>query len=181
MRYLIISDIHGVPTYLEQILTLFKEKHYDYLIILGDILYHGPRNAVPSSYNPSQVVELLNPFSKRIIACRGNCEAEVDQMLLAFPCLSDYHLISDGKFRFFATHGHLYTPEQFPLELGTNGIYLYGHTHLYELYQKEHLIVCNPGSLSIPKQNRPRTYASYEENSLNIMDLDGNCLVHLEL
>lgn len=181
MRYFIISDIHGSPVYLKKALTLFKEGNYDYLIILGDILYHGPRNKIPEGYDPQEVVNLLNPLSRQIIACRGNCEAEVDQMLLTFPCLGDYNLIVEGDVSLFATHGHKYTSENFPIGPGKQCVFLSGHTHLWLLEQKEHLILCNPGSITLPKENRPHTYATYENRTLSILDFEGHVLSRLTL
>lgn len=179
MRYFIISDIHGSPVYLKKALDIFKKEQYDYLIILGDILYHGPRNQIPEGYNPQEVVSLLNPLSHQIIACRGNCEAEVDQMLLTFPCLGDYSLIVDENISLFATHGHKYTADAFPMGPGEKCVFLSGHTHLWRLEEKENLIICNPGSITLPKENRPHTYATYENRKLCIMDFDGNTLSDL--
>ena len=180
MRYLILSDIHGSEACLKPILTLFEEKKFDFLIILGDILYHGPRNPLPEGHNPQGVVKLLNAYSDRIIACRGNCDAEVDQMLLAFPCLGDYSLIVDEGIKLFATHGHLYTPDHFPKTAGKQ-IFLYGHTHLWELRQEEDVFICNPGSISLPKENRPATYGTYENGTLNVYDLNHNLLSSLSI
>ncbi|MBQ1275190.1 MAG: phosphodiesterase [Cellulosilyticum sp.] len=180
MRYFIISDIHGSAFYLAKALEQFKSGSYDYLVILGDILYHGPRNTIPEGYNPSEVVALLNPMANQIIACRGNCEAEVDQMLLSFPCLSDYSLIVDGKVSFFATHGHLYTSEHFPKSPGKS-IFLSGHTHLWLLEKQGDIIACNPGSITFPKEGRPHTYATYEDGILSIKDLEGKVLSSLEV
>lgn len=180
MRYFIISDIHGSSLCLKEALKHFKAGAYDYLVILGDILYHGPRNPLPEGYNPQEVVSLLNPIASQIIACRGNCEAEVDQMLLGFPCLGDYSLIVDGHVSLFATHGHLYTAETFPKAPGRS-VFLSGHTHLWRLEQKGELTICNPGSITLPKENRPRTYATYEDGKLFIKDFESNILAHLEV
>ena len=180
MRYFIISDIHGSSFYLNKALELFKSGEYDYLVILGDILYHGPRNHIPEGYNPQEVVSLLNPLSQQIIACRGNCEAEVDQMLLSFPCLSDYALIVDGDTSLFATHGHLFTADKFPKGPGKS-IFLSGHTHLWLLEKQGDIVVCNPGSITLPKENRPHTYATYENGLLTIKDFEGQTLKSLEV
>jgi putative phosphoesterase len=170
MKYMIISDIHGSETYLQDVLHLFEEKHCDFLILLGDILYHGPRNPLPIGHNPQGVVKLLNDYAPKIIACRGNCDAEVDQMLLKFPCLSDYTLIVDEGIRIFATHGHIYNAENFP-KSDTKNIFLYGHTHLWELTMQGDTLICNPGSISLPKEERPATYAIYEKNTLAVYTL----------
>lgn len=175
MRYMILSDIHGSETYLKKALTIFETQGFDFLILLGDILYHGPRNPLPEGHNPQGVVKLLNPYAAQIIACRGNCDAEVDQMLLDFPCLGDYSLIVDEGIRLFATHGHKYTADHFPKAPGKQ-IFLYGHTHLWELTHQGDVLVCNPGSIALPKENRPHTYATYENSTLCIYDLEGNCL-----
>lgn len=180
MRYLIISDIHGCPTNLEHILSVFEKDAFDYLVILGDILYHGPRNPIPEGYNPQKVVSLLNPYKDRIIACRGNCEAEVDQMLLDFPCLNDYSLFVEGTTTFFSTHGHLYTADNFPLASTVN-VFLSGHTHLWVLEKKEHLTICNPGSITLPKENRPATYATYEDGKLSIIDFNQEVIKQISI
>lgn len=180
MRYLILSDIHGSEACLRPMLTLFEEKKFDFLILLGDILYHGPRNPLPEGHNPQGVVKLLNAYSDRTIACRGNCDAEVDQMLLEFPCLSDYSLIVDEGIKLFATHGHLYTPNHFPKTAGKQ-IFLYGHTHLWELRKEEDLFICNPGSISLPKENRPATYGTYENGILSIYDFNHTLLSSLSI
>ena len=163
MRYMIISDIHGSSLFLEKALDIFKKESYDFLIILGDILYHGPRNPIPEGHNPQAVVKLLNDISDKIIACRGNCEAEVDQMLLNFPCMSDYSQVINDDVRLFATHGHLYSADNFP-KSAHKQIFLYGH---------------NPGSITPPKENRPHTYAIYENDTLTVYDLNQSPLASI--
>ena len=149
MKYFICSDIHGSESALKITLDAFRESKSDMLVILGDILYHGPRNPLPEGHNPKGVVSLLNPFAKKIIACRGNCDAEVDQMLLEFPVLGDYALIVDNGTRIFCTHGHIYNPEKMP-PLAPNDLFLFGHTHVQELYRSPSgIVVCNPGSISL--------------------------------
>ncbi|MEG1277265.1 MAG: phosphodiesterase [Cellulosilyticaceae bacterium] len=175
MKYMIISDIHGSELYTEQALKAFEEKSCDQLIILGDILYHGPRNPLPEGHNPQGVVALLNPYASKIIAARGNCEAEVDQMLLDFPCLSDYALIVDEGVRIFATHGHIYSEDNLP-KLQNRDVFLYGHTHLWVTKEKDGILICNPGSISLPKENRPATYAIYENRHITIYTLEGKVI-----
>ncbi len=172
---MILSDIHGSETRLQQALTHFEKGSFDFLILLGDILYHGPRNPLPEGHNPAGVVALLNPHAHHILACRGNCEAEVDQMLLNFPCLSDYTWIVDEGTRIFATHGHLYHPQNLPSLEGT-GLFLYGHTHLWEIRKEKGLCLCNPGSISLPKEGRPATYGVYEGHRISIYTLEGELL-----
>lgn len=181
MKYMIISDIHGSETHLHHMLDLFEKQQCDFLIILGDILYHGPRNPLPEGHNPQGVVKLLNHYASKIIACRGNCDAEVDQMLLNFPCLSDYSIIIDEGTRLFATHGHIYHPENLPPLAEGKNIFLYGHTHLWELKTQGDTLICNPGSISLPKQDRPPTYAMYEKAKLSIFTNKQELLISYDL
>ncbi|MGL6174045.1 MAG: phosphodiesterase [Cellulosilyticaceae bacterium] len=175
MKYMIISDIHGSKSFTEHVLNVFEHEHCDKLIILGDILYHGPRNPLPIGHDPQGVVSLLNAYASQIIAVRGNCEAEVDQMLLDFPCLSDYALIVDNGTTLFATHGHIYSETNLP-KLHAGDFFFYGHTHLWVSKVQDGLNICNPGSISLPKENRPATYAIYENNKVHIYTLDGQLL-----
>ncbi|OON99445.1 MAG: YfcE family phosphodiesterase [Epulopiscium sp. Nele67-Bin004] len=171
MKYLIISDIHGSLSCTNDALTAFNEHQCDYIIVLGDILYHGPRNPLPIDHDPKGVADALNEYASKIICVGGNCEAPVDQMMLNFPCLSEYSLIVDDGVRIFATHGHIYNPENLP-KLDGIDIFLYGHTHLYEIENHNDTIICNPGSITLPKQERPRTYAVYENRTLTIYDFE---------
>ncbi len=163
LKYLIISDIHGSLSCTLEALEAFHRHQCDYIIILGDILYHGPRNPLPIDHNPQGVANSLNEHSNQIICVAGNCEAPVDQVMLNFPCLCDSSLIVDNGTRIFATHGHIYNPDNLPTIDGID-IFLYGHTHLYELsrHNTNNIIICNPGSITLPKQNRPRSYVSLD-------------------
>ena len=172
MKYMILSDIHGSSERLEIALDAFKSHQCDHLILLGDILYHGPRNPLPPGHNPQKVVALLNQHASHITAARGNCEAEVDQMLLNFPCLADYAQILDEGVYLFATHGHVYSEEKLP-PLPKGSIFFYGHTHLWVLKEQDGLTICNPGSIALPKEGRPATYALYEKGKLSIYTLEG--------
>lgn len=176
MKYLIFSDIHGSATRTQEIVDIFQKEMCDRMIILGDVLYHGPRNPLPEGHNPKEVVTLLNAHKDKIICVRGNCEAEVDQMVLEFPCLGEYTIVVDEGVRLFATHGHHYNPEHLP-SLTKGDIFLYGHTHLWEVREREGIVICNPGSISLPKEGRPATYAIYEKGSLSVYTLSGECLV----
>lgn len=171
MRTMIISDLHGSEQTTRQALKYFGELNCDRLLILGDILYHGPRNPIPQGHNPQGVVELLNPLKDKIIAVRGNCEAEVDQMLLEFPCMADYALIEEEGIRIFATHGHLYNPGKLPF-LPTGALFLYGHTHLWEVCREKGITICNPGSITLPKQGREATFAIYEAGIISVHRLE---------
>lgn len=175
MKYLIFSDIHGSSSCTKRMLEIFEEKNCDLMLILGDVLYHGPRNPLPEGHNPKEVVELLNTYKNKIVCVGGNCDATVDQMVLNFPCLAEYTIIMDQGIKLFATHGHHYSPEQLPV-LNQGDVFLYGHTHLWEIEEKEGVIQCNPGSISLPKEGRPATYALYESRKLEVYTLDGECL-----
>ena len=150
MKFLIASDIHGSAFWCGRLMDVLKKEQPDKLILLGDILYHGPRNDLPKDYAPKQVIEMLTEVKEKILCVRGNCEAEVDQMVLPFPCMSDFsQLMMDGK-TFFLTHGHLWDPDKLPC-LPEGSIFLYGHTHV-KLDKEVRGIRClNPGSISIPK------------------------------
>ena len=170
MKYLIISDIHGNVNSIRKIAKIYSKGDFDGMIILGDILYHGPRNPVTNGYNPKEVAEILNEFKDEITAVRGNCEAEVDQAMLKFPCMSDYAIINDNGRTIFATHGHIWNPEKLP-NLPNNSYFLYGHTHLYKLENIDNITICNPGSITLPKENRKPTFAVYNNGEIEITEL----------
>ena len=181
MRYLIISDIHGSITALEAVLPYFDRLSCDYIISLGDILYHGPRNPLPEGHNPKAVAERLNEYASRIIAVRGNCDCEVDQMVLQFPCLPDYMPVFDNGVTLFLSHGHLYSPRFMPPLHGVS-LFLYGHTHLWELTRHDSGVwMCNPGSIALPKEGRPATFAVYDNGVVMIYTLDGKVLQSVDV
>ncbi len=171
MKIMFISDIHGMATTLQQAITHADDLKIDRLIILGDILYHGPRNGVPDLYDPQQVVEVLNARKEQILAVRGNCDAEVDQMLLHFPIMADYsELIVDDR-RFFLTHGHLWNENHLP-DIPAGSVLAHGHTHIAQLKGLTNgITVFNPGSISLPKNMMTRTFGFYDGKSLSIRDL----------
>ncbi len=170
MKYLIISDIHGCALSTKKVIDYFNDNEFDKIILLGDILYHGPRNEIPKGYNPKEVIALLNPIKDKIIAVRGNCDAEVDQMVLEFPCRSDYAIIQNEGRTIFATHGHMWNPDKMPaLEKGS--VFLYGHTHLFEKREENGILICNPGSITLPKENRPATFATLINDEIEIVEL----------
>lgn len=176
MKYLIFSDIHGSYTAAQTMIDLFVKESYDLMIILGDILYHGPRNPLPEGHNPKEVATLLNAYKDKIICVGGNCDAQVDQMVLTFPCLGDYTMVVDEGVRMFATHGHNYTPDNLSI-LATGDVFLYGHTHLWELEQRDGCVICNPGSISLPKEGLPATYATYDKGIVQVCTIKG---IHLK-
>lgn len=171
MKYLICSDIHGSAGACAHIKNVFESSSFDYLILLGDILYHGPRNPLPESHEPKKVVEILNSIACKIIACRGNCDCEVDQFLLQFPIMQDYSFITDNGTKIFATHGHIYNAQTLPFLQGID-ILLYGHTHIQELRKGNNLTICNPGSISLPKNSSKAGYATYCDKILTLFDMN---------
>ncbi len=172
MKYMIASDIHGSAYYCEKMLTRFKEEQADRLILLGDLLYHGPRNDLPEGYAPKKVIDLLNAYKDVIICVRGNCEAEVDQMVLDFPVMAESCMISEGKMLIMATHGHIYNLEN-PPKLQKGDILLHGHTHVPANVETETFRYLNPGSISIPKEGSAHSYMILENGTFMWKDLDG--------
>ena len=180
MKYLLISDIHGSLPCLERALAFYQEQHCDLLCILGDIINYGPRNGLPDGLDPKGIVERLNPLADRIVAIRGNCDSEVDQMLLDFPILSDYALLVEGGQRIFLTHGHVYGEQNLP-RAGFD-VFIYGHTHLWKLERDEQgRVICNTGSPTFPKQQRPATFCTLENGNLSVRLLDGTILKTIAL
>jgi putative phosphoesterase len=162
-----ISDIHGSAVAARKALERYGEADAGFLLVLGDILYHGPRNDLPGGHDPRGVAELLNRYCRSIIAVRGNCDAEVDQLLLNFPCMSDYALIVDEGRLLFLTHGHVYTEGELPYTLPAGSVICSGHTHIKRLEKKAGIVYCNPGSVSLPKaanksEKAAPTFAVYE-------------------
>ncbi|MEY8437809.1 phosphodiesterase [Atopobiaceae bacterium 24-176] len=162
MKYLIASDIHGSAFWCERLMERIEAEQPDKVLILGDVLYHGPRNALPAGYDPKAVIAMLNPLASKIMAVRGNCEAEVDQMVLDFPCMADYAELMDENGRtLWLTHGHLWNPEKLPT-LPAGSAFLYGHTHVKVLEETvDGITVFNPGSGSIPKDGS-HSFGIYE-------------------
>ena len=176
MKLLICSDIHGDYDCLTELLEIFDKEKADKLVILGDILYHGPRNDLPAGYAPKKVISLLSEIKEKIISVRGNCDTEVDQMVLPFPILSDYSYIFIDGLTFIATHGHKFSPDS-PPPLASGDIMLGGHTHVLKIIPfGEQNTYVNPGSISIPKENNPRSYAIYENRKISIRDMSGNVI-----
>lgn len=172
MKWLIASDIHGSAYYCRALLEAFAAENADRLLLLGDILYHGPRNDLPREYDPKAVIALLNPLADRILCVRGNCDTEVDQMVLAFPIMAEYALLTEGNTLIFATHGHHFHAEALP-PLHEGDLLLHGHTHIPELTQKNGITILNPGSVSIPKEETPNSYLTLENGLFIWKSLDG--------
>ena len=176
MKILICSDIHGDLESAEKLISLFREEGADKLLILGDILYHGPRNNLPLGYMPKGVTELLNENKNVIFAVRGNCDTEVDQMVLDFPILADYALLSLDGLTVFATHGRKFNTKT-PPPLSKGDILLHGHTHIPACIEfGDDNIYLNPGSASMPKENNEKTYMIYEDRCFTLKTLSGETL-----
>ena len=158
MKYVFASDIHGSAYYTKALLEKFNESKAEKLILLGDLLYHGPRNDLPKDYAPKEVIAMLNPLKDKIYAVRGNCEAEVDQMVLDFPVMATYALLVLNGVTFYATHGHIYNPENLP-PINPGEALIYGHVHLPIAEKRGDIYILNPGSTSIPKGGNPPSYA----------------------
>lgn len=180
MKLMIASDIHGSEYYCCQMLAAYDREQADKLILLGDLLYHGPRNDLPEGYAPKAVIKLLNDRKTELLCVRGNCEAEVDQMVLDFPVLADYGVLYLGSRMVFFTHGHIHNEENLPM-LKKGDILLHGHTHVSVLANRGDYIYLNPGSVSIPKEGSARGYLVYENNIFTLKDLQGQVLGELHL
>ena len=180
MKLMIASDIHGSAYYCKQLLEAFQIEQADRLLLLGDILYHGPRNDLPRDYAPKEVLAMLNQRKDRIFCVRGNCDTEVDQMVLEFPILADYCVLPVGDRLIYATHGHNHNLQALP-PLQPGDILLHGHTHIpaWERFGKDNLYL-NPGSVSIPKKDSAHSYMTLENNTLQWKTLEGT-VYHTEV
>lgn len=172
MKFLIASDIHGSAYYCEKLLSAFEREGTDKMILLGDILYHGPRNELPKDYAPKKVISMLNPLKDKLLCVRGNCDTEVDQMVLDFPVLAEYALLCEGEKTIFITHGHVYNTQNLP-PMSKGDILLHGHTHIPKREIVGDITYLNPGSVSIPKEDSPHSYMTLENGCFIWKDLDG--------
>ena len=173
MKLMIASDIHGAASCCRKMLEAFERERADRLVLLGDILYHGPRNDLPEDYDPKKVIAMLNSLADQPLCVRGNCDTEVDQMVLGFPIMADYALIEAEGHTVFATHGHLYNPMHLP-PLKQGDILLCGHTHVPAWEDCGAYRYFNPGSVSIPKEGSGRGYMLMEKSTFTWKTLDGN-------
>ena len=185
MKIMFASDIHGSAYYCRKMLEAFERSKAERLVLLGDILYHGPRNDLPKEYAPKEVIAMLNPLRSRIYAVRGNCDTEVDQMVLQFPILADYALLSFNGRTFYATHGHVFNQDHLP-PVQEGDILIHGHTHVLKAEEEGaegvgKLTVLNPGSTSIPKEGNPPTYALLEENVFRIFTFQDEIVKEITL
>lgn len=171
MKWFIASDIHGSAYCCKMMLERYKEEKADRLLLLGDILYHGPRNDLPQCYAPKEVIAMLCEKGNETLSVRGNCDCEVDQMVLPFPVLADYTVLDTGSRLIFATHGHLFSPSR-PLPMKKGDILLSGHTHVPRCEETDGLVFLNPGSVSIPKEGSVRSYMTLENGVFLWKDLE---------
>ena len=178
MKWMIASDLHGSAYYCRKMLEAFEREGADRLFLLGDLLYHGPRNDLPREYAPKEVIPLLNGKKEKLLCVRGNCEAEVDQMVLEFPVLADYAVLPVGQRLIYATHGHIYHVKNLP-PLAPGDVLLHGHTHVpaWTEFGQGNLYL-NPGSVSIPKENSPHSYMTLEENTMQWKELESSAVFH---
>lgn len=172
MKLMIASDIHGSAYYCRKMLERYDEEKAEKLILLGDILYHGPRNDLPKEYDPKAVIAMLNERSQELLCVRGNCDAEVDQMVLKFPILAEYMILYLEGRMVFATHGHIHNGEHLP-PLKKGDIILHGHTHVQAMDDCGGHVYLNPGSVSIPKNGNQNSYMVYEDGSFIIKNMEG--------
>lgn len=175
LKILYVADIHGSLYFANKAFEGFYRENADYIILLGDLLYHGPRNPLPKDYNPAQVANLLNKHKDKIIAVRGNCDSEVDQMVLSFPIMSDYSTILYNKRRLFITHGHIYNKDNLP-PLSPGDTLFYGHTHINEVIEKDSINIINLASITLPKENHPHSYGILDNNRFLIKDIEGKLI-----
>lgn len=161
MKLMIASDIHGSSYYCRKMIEAYRQEKADRLLLLGDLLYHGPRNDLPRDYNPKEVISMLNEIKNELLCVRGNCDTEVDQMVLDFPILAEYCLLELDGHTIFATHGHNFSPDNLPM-LKEGDILLNGHTHIPANQNMGTYTYMNPGSISIPKEGSAHGYMIYD-------------------
>lgn len=178
MKWMIASDLHGSAYYCRKMLEAFEREGADRLFLLGDLLYHGPRNDLPREYAPKEVIPLLNGKKEKLLCVRGNCDAEVDQMVLEFSVLADYAVFPVGQRLIYATHGHIYHVKNLP-PLAPGDVLLHGHTHVpaWTEFGQGNLYL-NPGSVSIPKEDSPHSYMTLEENTMQWKELESSAVFH---
>ncbi|HVN47541.1 MAG TPA: phosphodiesterase [Bacteroidota bacterium] len=180
MKMMFLSDIHGSIFWLKQAMDQFEHEDADQLILLGDLLYHGPRNPLPEHYDTQAVAALLNRYKQKIIAVRGNCDAEVDQFMFEFPMMADYSVLLHEGRKIFLTHGHIFDVDHLP-NVSAGDVFVQGHTHIPVAEKRGDIFFFNPGSLALPKNNHPHSYGILKNHELQIKDLDGTVITSLAL
>lgn len=179
-KILILSDIHGSLTWLRKAMERYRAERAGDILLLGDELYHGPRNPLPDGYAPKDVAQMLNTYADRILAVRGNCDSEADEMVLDFPILSTYSQVLAGCRRLFLTHGHVCGPSRLP-RLRAGDVFFYGHTHVPVARREGEIFIVNPGSIALPKENSPHSYAVLQGSRLEVKDMEGKPFLRLDL
>ena len=165
MKFFFASDLHGDLSAARAMAAAFKREGAERLFLLGDLLYHGPRNDIPRGYDPKGVIALLTDLKPYISAVRGNCDAEVDQMVLPFPIMADYAVLPLGEHVAYLTHGHLFDGGV-PAEILPGDILIEGHTHVAGISTTAAGVTClNPGSVSMPKGGTPACYMLYDSDT----------------
>lgn len=163
MKILIASDIHGSAHFCKMLISAIEKEKPQKVLLLGDILYHGPRNDLPLGYAPKEVIAILNPLKDMLLCVRGNCDAEVDQMVLSFPIMADYAVLPLGEKTLYCSHGHIYNKQSL-LPMNKGDILINGHTHVPECTDLGDVTYLNCGSVSIPKENSPHSYMIFEND-----------------
>ena len=171
MKWMIASDLHGSAFYCKKMIKAFERERADRLLLLGDLLYHGPRNDLPRDYAPKKVIPLLNSLAPKLLCVRGNCDAEVDQMVLNFPVLADYAVLPVGQRLVYVTHGHVFNLNHLP-PLAPGDILLHGHTHVPVCEDCGTFRYLNPGSVSIPKNGSCHSYMTLENSRFTWKDVE---------
>lgn len=174
--YFVISDVHGCITALQKAMAIYEKSNCDYILLLGDILNHGPRNPLVETYDPKACIELLNQYREKIIAVRGNCDSEVDQMVLQFPMMADMSVIPLEGRRVILSHGHLFSQEASEHFFAKGDIYLHGHFHVPQAHTVDDKVILNPGSITLPKQDYQASYGLLDEKGFRVRDFAGNTL-----
>ena len=169
MKLIMASDIHGSAKWCREVMRVVERESPDKIVLLGDLLYHGPRNPLPDEYDPKEVAAMLNGIARQVVSVRGNCEAEVDQMMLEFPCMADYAWVIDGEYELFCTHGHLWNPEALP-PVPEGAIFAYGHFHAKCDELVNGVRVFNPGSAGLPKDGT-HSVGLYTDGALSFIEL----------
>lgn len=172
MKILVISDIHGSNYYAEKIVEIYKRENAERIILLGDLYYHGPRNPLPKDYNPIEVCKKLNALKDVLKCVKGNCDAEVDEMISEFKFEDMIKEEINGK-KFMFTHGHKYNIDNVPENVD---VLVYGHFHTGFIKEKDGMIFVNSGSISLPKNDTSNSYLIIEENKLMLKDIERNVI-----
>lgn len=180
MKLMFASDLHGSLFFCNKLMEAYKKETPDKLILLGDLLYHGPRNDLTKDYDTLKVAEMLNSIKDNLICVRGNCDADVDRAVLEFPIMSDYFIIYLDSRMLFLTHGHIYNKNNLP-NLNDGDIIIHGHTHVPIIEKINNIIYMNPGSVSAPRQNNPNTFMIYDNHEFKIKDFDDNIIYEYKI